>query len=141
VASRVVVGRHGIRIRPWPHPDPVEVMKAHGIISRVQNEQRLLFGVKNPRKVIVVTPTYVRTFQTMHLTGVMHSLMLVPYDLTWIVVEAGGVTNETASIIGKSGLRIIHVGFNQKMPSLWEDRHKVESLMRLHALRLNFDSF
>nr|CAI93189.1 glycosyltransferase [Medicago truncatula] len=136
VASRVVVGRHGIPDSAMAASGSCGSNEAHGIISRVQNEQRLLFGVKNPRKVIVVTPTYVRTFQAMHLTGVMHSLMLVPYDLIWIVVEAGGVTNETASIIGKSGLKIIHVGFNQKMPSLWEDRHKVESLMRLHALRI-----
>ncbi|KAK7406514.1 hypothetical protein VNO78_08141 [Psophocarpus tetragonolobus] len=135
-ASRVVVGRHGIRIRSWPHPDPVEVMKAHRIIERVQKEQRALFGVKNPRTVIAVTPTYVRTFQTLHLTGVMHALMLVPNDLVWIVVEAGGVTNETASIIAKSGLRTIHVGFSQRMPNSWEARHKLETRLRLHALRI-----
>ncbi|OIW10943.1 hypothetical protein TanjilG_22750 [Lupinus angustifolius] len=134
--SRVVVGRHGIRIRPWPHPDPVEVMKAHGIIERVQREQRALFGVKNPKTVIAVTPTYVRTFQKLHLTGVMHSLMLVPYDLIWIVVEAGGVTNETASIIANSGLRTFHVGFRQRMLNSWEGRHKLESRMRLRALRI-----
>ncbi|KAK8270770.1 hypothetical protein V6Z12_D11G219400 [Gossypium hirsutum] len=137
--SRVVVGRHGIRIRPWPHPDPVEVMKAHRIIEIVQKEQRSQFGVKNPRTVIVVTPTYVRTFQALHLTGVMHSLMLVPYDLVWIVVEAGGVSNETASLIAKSGLKTIHVGFNQRMPNSWEERHKLESKMRLRALRWIID--
>jgi len=114
------------------------VMKAHRIIERVQREQRSLFGVKNPRTVIAVTPTYVRTFQTLHLTGVMHALMLVPYDLVWIVVEAGGVTNETASIIAKSGLRTIHVGVSQRMPNSWDGRHKLESRMRLHALRLTF---
>jgi hypothetical protein len=86
--------------------------------------------------VIVVTPTYVRTFQALHLTGVMHSLMLVPYDLVWIVVEAGGITNETASFIAKSGLKTIHLGFDQKMPNTWEDRHKLETKMRLHALRV-----
>ncbi|KAB2036782.1 hypothetical protein ERO13_D03G025200v2 [Gossypium hirsutum] len=134
--SRVVVGRHGIRIRPWPHPNPVEVMKAHRIIERVQTEQRLQFGVKDPRKIIVVTPTYVRTFQSLHLTGVMHSLMLVPYDLVWIVVEAGGVSNETASLIAKSGLRIIHVGFSQRMPNSWDERHKLETKMRLRGLRI-----
>ncbi|KAI6699275.1 hypothetical protein NL676_013599 [Syzygium grande] len=133
---RVVVGRHGIRIRPWPHPNPVEVMKAHEIIERVQREQRALFGVKSPRTVIAVTPTYVRTFQTLHMTGVMHSLMLVPYDLVWVVVEAGGASNETASILAKSGLRTIHVGFDQGMPTTWADRHKLEAKMRLHALRI-----
>uniref|UniRef100_A0A2N9FF62 Glycosyltransferases n=1 Tax=Fagus sylvatica TaxID=28930 RepID=A0A2N9FF62_FAGSY len=136
VGSRVVVGRHGIRIRPWPHPNPVEVMQAHRIIERVQAEQRLQFGVKNPKTIIAVTPTYVRTFQTLHLTGVMHSLMLVPYDLVWIVVEAGGVTNETSSLLASSGLRVIHVGFNQRMPNSWDGRHRLETRMRLHALRI-----
>ncbi|KAL5064001.1 hypothetical protein RYX36_025738 [Vicia faba] len=134
--SRVVVGRHGIRIRSWPHPNPSEVMKAHRIIERVQTEQKVLFGVKNPRTVIAVTPTYVRTFQKLHLIGVMHSLMLVPYDLVWIVVEARGVTNETASIIANSGLRTIHIGFHQRIPITWDARHKLEARMRLHALRI-----
>ena len=134
-SSRVVVGRHGIRIRPWPHPNPSEVMKAHQIIDTVQREQRRQFGVKNPRPVIVVTPTYVRTFQALHMTGLMHSLMLVPYELVWIVVEAGGASNETASILAKSGLRTIHVGFEQRMPNSWEGRHRLEARMRLRALR------
>ncbi|KAM7264258.1 hypothetical protein ACFE04_001941 [Oxalis oulophora] len=134
--TRVVVGRHGIRIRPWPHPDATEVMKAHQIIERVQRQQRLEFGVKNPRTVIVVTPTYVRTFQALHLTGVMHSLMIVPYDVVWIVVEAGGVSNETASLIAKSGLRTLHIGFKDRMSNLWEDRHKLEARMRIRALRV-----
>lgn len=131
-----MVGRHGILIRPWPHPDPAEVMKAHRIIERVQVEQRSQYGVKNPKSVIAITPTYVRTFQTLHLTGVMHSLMNVRYDLVWIVVEAGGTTNETASLIAQSGLKTIHIGFDGKMPLLWEDRHKFESRMRLHSLRI-----
>ncbi|XWS33571.1 hypothetical protein CRYUN_Cryun22dG0094800 [Craigia yunnanensis] len=134
--SRVVVGRHGIRIRPWPHPNPIEVMNAHRIIERVQKEQRLQFGVKDPRTIIVVTPTYVRTFQALHLTGMMHSLMLVPYDLVWIVVEAGRISNETASLIAKSGLKTIHVGFNQRMPNSWDERNKLESKMRIRALRI-----
>ena len=113
------------------------MMKAHRIIERVQREQKAVFGAggKGSRTVIAVTPTYVRTFQALHLNGVMHSLMLVPYDVVWIVVEAGGVSNETASIIGKSGVRVIHVGFDQRMPNTWEDRGKVEVLMRLRALR------
>ncbi|KAL7231761.1 hypothetical protein ACSBR2_009905 [Camellia fascicularis] len=137
-SSRVVVGRHGILIRPWPHPNAVEVMKAHRIIELVQSEQRVQYGVKNPRTVIALTPTYVRTFQTLHLTGVMHSLMNVPYNLIWIVVEAGGTTNETASLLAKSGIRTIHIGFNQKMPISWEGRHRMEALMRLRALSANY---
>lgn len=136
VTSRVVVGRHGIRIRPWPHPDPVEVMKAHKIIEAVQREQKVQYGIKNPRTLIVVTPTYVRTFQALHLTGLMHTLMNLPYDVVWIVVEAGGATNETAELLAKSKVRIKHIGFEKKMPIFWEARHKMESQMRLRALRV-----
>ncbi|KAJ6288699.1 hypothetical protein OIU76_024642 [Salix suchowensis] len=75
VSSGVVVGRHGIRIRPWPHPNPSE---------------------------------------TLHMTGVMHSLMLLPYDVVWIVVEAGGITNETELIIAKSGVKTLHIGFQSE---------------------------
>ncbi|KAM0942742.1 putative 1,4-beta-D-xylan synthase [Dioscorea sansibarensis] len=135
-ASRVVVGRHGILIRPWPHPNPTEVMQAHRIIERVQREQRAQYGVKSPKPVIMITPTYVRTFQALHLTGLMHSLMLVPYDLTWIVVEAGGVSNETATLLAKSKLQILHTAFPEKMPVEWSDRHKMEARMRLHGLRI-----
>lgn len=133
--SRVVVGRHGILIREWPHPDYNEVMRAHKILDRVQREQRIQYGIKNPRTLIVITPTYVRTFQRLHITGLMHSLMLVPYDLIWIVVEAGGRTNETSEIINKSGLRNYHVDFDTRLPISWEDRHKMEAKMRIHGLR------
>ncbi|KAF6176172.1 hypothetical protein GIB67_023463 [Kingdonia uniflora] len=111
-------------------------MKAHRILERVQNEQRVQYGIKNPKTLIVITPTYVRTFQTLHLTGLMHSLMLVPYDLIWIVVEAGGVTNETGTLLAKSGLRVVHIGFEERMPIVWEERHRIEARMRLHALRV-----
>ncbi|MCL7032243.1 hypothetical protein MKW94_029791 [Papaver nudicaule] len=134
--SRVVVGRHGILIREWPHPDYNEVMRAHKILDRVQKEQRIQYGIKNPRTLIVITPTYVRTFQRLHINGLMHSLMLVPYDVIWIVVEAGGRTNETAEIIKKSGLRNFHVDFDTRLPISWEDRHKMEAQMRIHGLRV-----
>ncbi|GAB2259889.1 hypothetical protein Droror1_Dr00010744 [Drosera rotundifolia] len=135
--KRVVVGRHGIRIRPWPHPNPEEVMKAHRILERVQREQRAQYGVKNPRTVIAVTPTYVRTFQALHVTGVMHSLMNSPYDVVWIVVEAGGVSNETKTLIEKSGIKsVIHVGFEGSMPGVWEERRRTEDRMRMQALRV-----
>ncbi|KAK9067034.1 hypothetical protein SSX86_014358 [Deinandra increscens subsp. villosa] len=136
VTSRVVVGRHGIRIRPWPHPDPVEVMKAHKIIEAVQREQKVQYGIKSPRTLIAITPTYVRTFQALHLTGLMHTLMNLPYEVVWIVVEAGGATNETAALLEKSKLQIKHIGFEKKMPIFWEARHKMESQMRLRALRV-----
>ncbi|XP_076900510.1 beta-1,4-xylosyltransferase IRX14-like [Bidens hawaiensis] len=138
--SRVVVGRHGIRVRPWPHPNPEEVMKAHNIIKTVQREQKVQYGIKNPRTLIVVTPTYVRTFQAFHLTGLMHTLMNLPYDVVWIVVEAGGATNETMVLLertkSKANLQVKHVGFEKNMSSFWNARHKLESEMRLQALRV-----
>eukprot|EP01018_Ginkgo_biloba_P039888 Gb_15481 [translate_table: standard] len=135
-SSRVHVGRHGILIRPWPHPDRIQVMKAHQLLERVQQEQRLIYGVKDWRTVIVITPTYLRTFQSVHLTGLMHTLMVVPGKLVWIVVEAGGVSNETASLLGKTGLPVIHIGFDEKMPVSWEERHRMEVRMRVQGLRL-----
>ncbi|MCL7026343.1 hypothetical protein MKW94_005390 [Papaver nudicaule] len=66
----------------------------------------------------------------------MHSLMLVPYDLIWIVVEAGGRTKETSEIIKKSGLRNFHVDFDTRLSISWEHRHKMEVQMRIHGLRV-----
>ncbi|XP_042472451.1 probable beta-1,4-xylosyltransferase IRX14H [Zingiber officinale] len=37
----VVVGKHGIRIRSWPHSELAEVLRAHEIIQSVHREQRL----------------------------------------------------------------------------------------------------
>lgn len=62
--------------------------------------------------------------------------MLLPYDLTWIVVEAGGVTNETAGILESSRLPFLHIPFLEKMPLRWADRNRMEARMRLHALRV-----
>ncbi|THU63725.1 hypothetical protein C4D60_Mb01t18860 [Musa balbisiana] len=135
-SNRVVVGRHGIRVRPWPHPNAAEVARAHEILARVQQEQRRRYGVKDPRPVLVVTPTYARTFQALHLTGLLHSLMLVPHPLTWLVVEAGGVSNETAALLARSRLPVVHLPFHEQMPVRWHDRHRLEARMRLHALRV-----
>ncbi|KAJ6850392.1 glycosyltransferase [Iris pallida] len=132
-------GRRGIRIRPWPHPNPAETMRAHRIVELVQREQlRRQHGARSARRAIVVTPTHVRALQAPHLTGLMHSLMLVPYDLTWIVVEAGGVSAETASIFAKSNLDVLHIPFavEKTMPADWSDRRRMEARMRLHALRV-----
>lgn len=101
----------------------------------VQREQRVQYGVKSRWPLIVVTPTHVRTFQTLHLTGLGHTLMLLPYDLTWVVVEAGGLTNETAAIINKSGLNVVHLPFDASMPVSSLVRQKLEAQMRIHALR------
>ncbi|XP_042411855.1 probable beta-1,4-xylosyltransferase IRX14 [Zingiber officinale] len=137
--SRVAVGRHGIRIRPWAHPDAEETMRAHWIIERVQREQRLQDGVRSPQPLIVVTPTYVRTCQTLHLTGLLHTLLLVPFPLTWIVIEAapaGRRSNDTAAFLARSGLHYLHVHFPDPMPEDSRYRRITESRMRLHSLRM-----
>lgn len=76
--SRVYVGRHPILIRPWPHPDPFEMVQAYSLIERVQLEQRRLYGVKAWKPTIAITPTYVRTFQAVYLTGAFLSLPFCP---------------------------------------------------------------
>ncbi|KAM1746152.1 hypothetical protein ACFX11_012809 [Malus domestica] len=129
-SSRVIFGRHGIRIQPWPHPNLTETMKAHRIIETIKREQMRQFRVSNLKMVIVVMPTYARTFQVLHLIGVLHSLMLVSYDVIWIV------TKEMASIVSKSGLWIIHEGFDQRMSNTWDGCHLLEARMRLRALRI-----
>jgi hypothetical protein len=110
-------------------------MRAHRIMDRVQEEQRRWYGVREPRHVLAVTPTYHRAFQALHLTGLLHSLRNVPYPLTWLVVEAGGVTNATAELLARSGLTVVHLPFPDRMPLDWPERHATENRMRLHALR------
>ncbi|KAJ7536421.1 hypothetical protein O6H91_12G068900 [Diphasiastrum complanatum] len=134
-SNRVHVGRHEILIRPWPRPNPVEVLAAHALLQRVQHEQRRLYVTREWRRLIVVTPTFSRTFQWPHLTGLMHTLSLVPGPLTWIVVEAGRVTNQTASLLAQSGIDFFHLGIDKRMPAAWNQRRTVESLMRIEALR------
>ncbi|KAJ3704660.1 hypothetical protein LUZ61_008365 [Rhynchospora tenuis] len=136
VTTRPVVGRHGIRVRPWPHPDPLELMRAHHIIRQVQLEQRKMFSTNNPRPILVVTPTYLRAAQALHLTALAHTLRLVPYHLTWLVIEAGALTNVTASILARSRLSFFHLAFADSMPHSFEARRAIEDKMRLHALRL-----
>ncbi|EHA8586492.1 Glycosyltransferase [Cocos nucifera] len=116
-------------------------MRAQRILDRVQREQRLQYGVKYPRPLLIVTPTYSRTFQALHLTGLLHSLQLIAYPLTWLVVEAtvgGAASNETAAFLARSRSRlpVLHLSFPGRVPLRWSDRHRFESRMRLHALRV-----
>ncbi|CAM6127629.1 unnamed protein product [Calypogeia fissa] len=134
-SSRVHVGRHGILIRPWPHPDPVETMVAQSLIIRVQQEQRKLYGLSARRSVIVITPTYRRTCQAMHLTSLMNTLKLVPAPLLWIVVEAGERTSETAAILSTSGLSYHHLYLKDPMPAGWPERHRLATRLRIVGLR------
>eukprot|EP00249_Psilotum_nudum_P010755 c22743_g1_i1 orf=656-2263(-) len=134
-SSRVHVGRHQILVRAWPHPDPVQTIKAHRLMELVQREQKLASGVKQRKQLLVITFTYVRTFQAVHMTCLMHTLRLVPGPLVWIVIEAGGASNETAVLLSDSGLLYFHLGIGEAMPSEWVDRLRVEMLLRIEGLR------
>lgn len=134
-SSSVHVGRHEILVRPWPHPDPVQTVVAHHLMDVVQREQRRVYGSKEKRQLIVITPTYVRTFQAVHLTCLMHTLRIVPTPLIWIVVEAGGASNETASLLSRSQLTFHHLGFEEAMPAAWQERQQLETRLRIVGLR------
>lgn len=43
------------------------------------------------------------------------------------------MSNERSLIIAKLELEVIHVEFNQRLPNTWEDRSKVEVLMKLQV--------
>lgn len=58
---------------------------------------------------IVVTPTYRRAFQQVHLGHLTDTLRLAPEPLSWLVVEAGGPTEEMQAILSKTGLADIHL--------------------------------
>lgn len=134
-SNRVHVGRHEILIRPQPHPDPLQSLKAHNLLNRVQHEQRLLHDSDAQKQFLVVTPTFVRTFQALHLTCLIHTLRIVQNPLIWIVIEAGGVSNETAALLLGSQLSFYHVGFPEAMPTILKDRSQTEVDLRIDALR------
>ncbi|GJP35738.1 hypothetical protein CLOM_g20267 [Closterium sp. NIES-68] len=58
-------------------------------------------AVPRPR-LILVTPTYTRAFQAAYVTELTHTLRLVPPPLTWIVVESGNKTAETAMLLNRT---------------------------------------
>jgi hypothetical protein len=123
----VFVGRHPIRVRSWPHPDPNELLKAHRILAAVQNAQRSSKrrGAEPPRPVIAVTPTTTSALQVPSLTSLAHTLRLVDAQLMWIVVEPGHRTDAVAAVLSRSNLDFLHItGPGDSTASL-----------RMHALR------
>eukprot|EP00250_Pteridium_aquilinum_P007809 c17455_g1_i1 orf=231-1721(+) len=134
-SNRVHVGRHEILIRPQPHPDPLQSIKAHNLLNLVQHEQMLLYEPDARKQLLVITPTFARTFQALHLTCLIHTLRIVPIPLIWIVIEAGGVSNETAALLSSSQLPFHHVGLPGAMPANWEGRFGMEARLRTKGLR------
>ncbi|EEE61808.1 probable glucuronosyltransferase Os04g0650300 [Oryza sativa Japonica Group] len=123
----VFVGRHPIRVRPWPHPDPNELLKAHHILAAVQNAQRSSRrrGAGPPRPVIAVTPTTTSALQVPSLTSMAHTLRLVDGPLTWIVVEPEHHTDAVAAVLSRSNLNFLHI----------TGPDSSTSRLRMHALR------
>lgn len=132
----IQVGRHPILVREWPHPDPTEMMQAFSLLARVQHEQRLFYSIQDWKPVIAITPTYQRMFQALHLTGLMHTLSLVRGLVTWVVVEAGGISKETAELLAQARVHsVVHLGYPNPMPVGFEARWVMESHMRVEGLR------
>ncbi|GJN26219.1 hypothetical protein PR202_gb14133 [Eleusine coracana subsp. coracana] len=130
----VFVGRHPIRVRPWPHPDPTELLKAHRILAAVQDAQRRASHHRNaaaaasqqPRPVVAVTPTTTSALQVPSLTSLAHTLRLVDAQLVWIVVEPGHRTDAVAAVLARSNLDFLHItGPDDATPAR----------LRMHALR------
>eukprot|EP00250_Pteridium_aquilinum_P019909 c24622_g2_i2 orf=527-1900(-) len=138
LSSRVHVGRHEILIRPWPHPDPSQTVVAHHLLRLVQAEQRHVYGLKERKQLLVITPTYAETFQTAHLTCLIHTLRLVPGPLIWIVVEAGDVSNETTALLASSTLSFRHLSLQEARPASahLKARLRTEGLRFIHEHHL-----
>lgn len=134
-SSRVHVGRHEILVRSWPHPDPMQTLSAHQLLVHVQNEQHRMYGLKEQKQLLVITLTYVRTFQAVHLNGLVHTLRAVSGPLIWIVVEAGGVSKETAALLGSSQLSFYHLGFHEVINAESKHIDQLEARLRLEGLR------
>lgn len=135
-SSRLYVGRHPILKRPWPHPNQMEMAQAYNMIARVQLEQHRLYEIKSWKPIIAITPTYLRTFQSLHLAGLMCTLSLVRGPVTWIVIEAGGISAETVELLKLARVhKLVHLGASAHLPRSLQDRRILDSHLRVEGLR------
>jgi len=66
----------------------------------------------------------------------MHTLSLVRGPVTWIVIEAGGVSNDTAELLAQARVhKVVHLGYPRLMPVAFEARWILESHLRVEGLR------
>lgn len=66
----------------------------------------------------------------------MRTLSLIREPVIWIVVEAGGVSNDTAALLSKAQVhKVVHLGFEKSMPPGLEDQSVTESHLRIEGLR------
>lgn len=68
--------------------------------------------------------------------GLMHTLSLVRGPVIWIVIEAGGVSNDTAELLAEAKVHnVVHLGYARPMPVAFEARWILESHLRVEGLR------
>ncbi|CAK9166102.1 unnamed protein product [Ilex paraguariensis] len=67
---------------------------------------------------IIVTPTYPRSFQTYYLNRLARTLKLVPPPLLWIVVEMTSQSMETADILRRTGVMYRHLVCNENLTDM-----------------------
>ncbi|CAI5533206.1 unnamed protein product [Closterium sp. Naga37s-1] len=148
----VKTGRHEILIRPNPSPDPRQLVVSQSLLRLLQENERLRFLAQEdgrlaslpPRRFIVITPTYKRTFQQLLMLGLINSLKRVQAPVLWVVIEATK-TEETARLIAKATIgdsgsdnpevEIAHLGVEEEMPEDWDERVLLEQRMRVVGLR------
>lgn len=76
------------------------------------------------------------TYLLVSLAGLMHTLSLVRGPVTWIVIEAGGVSNSTAQFLAQARVHnVVHLGYPTLMPVAFEARWILESHLRVEGLR------
>lgn len=65
--------------------------------------------LESRKLLIIVTPTYARSFQAYYLNRLAYTLKLVQPPLLWIVVEMTLQSDETADILRRSGVMYRHL--------------------------------
>ncbi|MCO5591292.1 hypothetical protein L7F22_045273 [Adiantum nelumboides] len=130
-SSRVHVGRHEILIRPYPNPDPTQTASALRLMTAVQEEQQRVHDSKERKPLLVITPFTFGAYQLAGLTSLMHTLMLVRTPVTWIVVEAGNVSNETVALLANSKLSLHHLVIPDISGNI-KERLMTEALRYIH---------
>lgn len=68
--------------------------------------------------------------------GLIHTLSQVRGPVTWIVIEAGGVTEETAALLKQAKVhQLVHLrGIRERVPHSLQDRGILESHLRIEGL-------
>lgn len=92
-----------------------------------------------PPLLIIVTPTYVRPFQSMYLTRLSNTLKVIPSPVLWLVVELSKQSMETAVILRQTGLLYRHLVTKKNMTDV-KDRgvhQRNAALEHIEEHRLN----